>query len=69
MELLRGNQVDVRASCPRCLDRPVRRTGVDHEHLEVLVDLLRRDGIQAADEVLAAVANRDQDRYQDWARF
>ena len=61
-ELLGRDLVHDRAGGTRSLGAPVRRARVDDDHLDVLVDLLRGDPVQAAREVGAAVLDRDDDR-------
>ena len=46
----------------RDLDAAVARPGVDDDDLDLVVDVLRRDRVEAADEIGAAVLDRDDDR-------
>ena len=62
VELLRGNLVDTGAEAPRPRDAPVARARVDDDHLDLVVDPLARDRLEAAHEVGSPVLHRDDDR-------
>ena len=62
VELLRGNLVDTGAEAPRSRGAPVARAGVDDDDLDLVVDPLARDRLEAAHEVGAPVLHRDDDR-------
>ena len=61
-ELGRRDLVHARAASPRGLGAAVARAGVDDDDLDLVVDDLARDRVEAANEVGAAVLDRDDDR-------
>ena len=60
-ELLGPDLVNLCSEPARSLGAAVGGAGVDHDDLDLFVDLLARDCLQAADEIEASVLDRDDD--------
>src|SRR5204863_8216655 len=54
-ELLGRDLVHDRAASARQLDAPIRGARVDHDYLDLLVERLRSDAVEAAAEVISTV--------------
>ncbi len=64
VELLRSDLEHTCAGLSRTVGASILRPGVDDQDLDLLLDLLPRDRLEAPDEVDAPVLRRDDDRDQ-----